>query len=113
MVCTMVIALVAFVRVGLGFLTAALVSIGCLVCTILPTKRMDFPARFFMAWSLPTLLEHLLRIQAPSEIASKLTLHIASLGLGGGAVFAAYAQVRPQYGCVFPFSTNFGRARHC
>lgn len=113
MVYPMAIILVAFLRVALGLLTAVLFSTSCRLCTTLPTKRVDFPTRFLIAWSLPTLLEHRVRTQPLSELVSELTLHMEFLGSGDGAALAALAQVRPQYSCVFPFSTNFGRAWHC
>jgi hypothetical protein len=64
----------------------------------LPTERMDFPARFFRAWALPTLLEYQVRTLAPSGIASKLTLHMESLG--GGVFFAALARSPTVWVCL-------------
>jgi len=54
----MIIALAAFVRVALRFLTAVLFSMGRRLCTTFPTKWMEFPARFLIAWLLLTLLAH-------------------------------------------------------
>jgi len=109
----MAVVLVVFMAVALQFLTAVLFSIGRCLCTTLPTERVGFPARFFVAWSLPALLDNQLRIRAPSGFVGKLTLHTASLGFSCCAFFAVLAQARPQYGCVVPFSTNFGRVWHC
>jgi len=95
--CLVAVVLLLFMAVALGLLTAVMFPIGCCLCTTLPTERLDFPPRLFIAWTLPTLLEYQVRMLVPSGIASKLTLHMASLG--GGAFFAALAQARPQYGC--------------
>lgn len=108
MLCLVAVILMLFVAVALGLLTVVLFSIGCRLCTALPTEGMDFPAWFFSARTLSTLLEYQISALPPSGIASNLTVHMASL-----RVFAALAQDRPQYGCVFPFSTNFGRVWHC
>ena len=61
------------------------------------TKRMEFPAWFFRAWTSPTLQEYYVSTLAPSGIASKITVHVASLR--GGAFLAALAHPQYRYVC--------------
>jgi len=65
-------------------------------------KRGGVSREFFEAWTLPTLLEYEVSTLAPWGIASKITVHTASLGGGAFLVWVclpALDELRARVAC--------------